>query len=108
MSAQDEILTNELARVDEPGEASAYSEVLSHLASDGNPVIVRRSGADLAAVISLEHLDILREALARQECERLAKEIHWDRIDKTQRPPQGWFDDTDNPFEPESDEVVPK
>jgi hypothetical protein len=55
----------------------------------------------LAAVIPLEHLELVREVLAREKVEKLAKQIAWDRVPQTLRPPQSWFDDIDNPFEPE-------
>ena len=58
-------------------------------------------GADLAAIIPLEHLELVREILARQEVEKQAAQIPWERAPKTLRPPQEWFDETDNPFEPE-------
>jgi prevent-host-death family protein len=86
--------------VDEPRAAQEYSDVLSQVAAEGKPVIVCRNGADLAAVISLEHLELLREVVARQEVEQRAAQIKWSRITKVHRPPQAWFDDTDNPFEP--------
>jgi hypothetical protein len=64
-------------------------------------VIVRRNGEDLAAVIPLEHLELIREILAHQEMERSAAEVDW-TWSKALRPPQSWFDDEeDNPFEPE-------
>jgi prevent-host-death family protein len=89
-------------RVDEPQVAREYSEVLSRVAREHRPVIVRRDGADLAAVIPLEHLEVLREALAWQEVEKLGAQINWDRAVKTLQPPQSWFDgDEPNPFEPE-------
>ena len=94
-------LLDEPSRVDEPRAVREYSDVLTQVASEGKPVIVRRNGADLAAVISLEHLELLREVFARQEVEKLAAQIDWERARKTLRPPQQWFDDTDNPFEPE-------
>jgi hypothetical protein len=87
-------------RVEEPRAAKDYSEVLTQVAADGRPVIVRRNGADLAAVITLEHLQLVREVLGRQEVERLAGQIDWDRAAKM-LPPQAWFEDDDNPFEPE-------
>ena len=31
-----------------------------------------------------------------------ARQIDWGRVHETLRPPQVWFDDTDNPFEPEA------
>ncbi len=61
-------------------------------------MIVCRDGQDLAAVIPLEYLDLLREVVERQEVEKLAGQIDWHRGDKTLRPPQEWFDDSDNPF----------
>jgi hypothetical protein len=66
-------------------------------------VIIRRNGADLAAVIPVEHLELVREVLAREEVEKLAKQIDWQPARQTLRPPQCWFDDTDNPFEPEEE-----
>jgi hypothetical protein len=96
-------LCDEPGRVDEPQAAQEYSAVLSQVAAEGKPVIVRRNGADLAAVVSLEHLELLRDVAARQEAEALARQIDWDRLSRTHRPPQEWFDDTDNPFEPDRD-----
>jgi PHD/YefM family antitoxin component YafN of YafNO toxin-antitoxin module len=92
---------SELDRVDEPRVAEGYSDVLNRVATERRPVIVQRNGADLAAVIPLEYLEPLREVLAWQRAEKLAAEIDWDRAVKTLRPPQSWFDDNDNPFEPE-------
>jgi hypothetical protein len=66
-------------------------------------MIVRRNGEDLAAVVPLEHLELLREALARQEVEKRAARIDWDNSKQIPRPPQAWFDDDDNPFEPEEE-----
>ncbi len=85
--------------VDEPREAQEFSDVLSRVASDHRPVIVRRNGEDLAAVIPLEHLELLREVLARQDVEKLAAQIDWDRLVKTRPPAQEWFDgDEPKPF----------
>jgi prevent-host-death family protein len=95
-------LLEEPGRVDEPRAAQEYADVLSRVAAEGRPVIVRRNGEDLAAVIPLEHLELVREILARQEVERLAAQIDWEQAGKT-RPPQSWFDDDDNPFEPEEE-----
>src|SRR4051794_21196554 len=94
-------LLGEPGRVDEPRAAEEYAEVLTRVAAGGRPLIVRRNGEDLAAVVPLEHLELVRELLARQEVERRAAQIDWDRA-KPPRPPQAWFDDeADNPFEPE-------
>jgi prevent-host-death family protein len=85
--------------LDEPGVAQGYSEVLTRVAAEQKPVIVRRNGEDLAAVIPLEHLELVREVLARQEVESLAAQIDWERARKTLRPPQEWFDgDEPKPF----------
>jgi prevent-host-death family protein len=86
--------------VDEPRAAPEFSAVLTQVAAEHRPVIVRRNGEDLAAVVPLEHLELLREALARQELEKLAAQIDSDPARATPRPPQVWFDDDDNPFEP--------
>ncbi len=94
-------LLSEPSRVDEPRAAHEYAEVLSQVAAEGRPIILRRNGADLAAVISMEHLELMREVLARQQVEKLAAQVDWDRLVQKHRPPQAWFDDDDNPFEPE-------
>jgi hypothetical protein len=96
-------LLEEPGRVDEPQAAQGYSQVLTQVAAERRPVIVRRNGEDLAAVIPLEHLELVREVLAREEVEKLARQIDWDRARPVPRPPQSWFDDNDNPFEPEGE-----
>jgi PHD/YefM family antitoxin component YafN of YafNO toxin-antitoxin module len=96
-------LLEEPGRVDEPRAAQEYSAVLTQVAAERRPVIVRRNGEDLAAVVPLEHLELLREAVARQEVEKLAEQIDWERARQAPRPPQAWFDDNDNPFEPEEE-----
>jgi prevent-host-death family protein len=89
----------EPGRVDEPRAAEEYSDVLTQVASDHRPVIVRRNGADLAAVVTLEHLELLQDLLARQEAERMAAQLDSDRLVKTSPPPQVWFDgDEPKPF----------
>jgi hypothetical protein len=97
-------LLEEPGRVDEPQAAQEYAAVLTQVVAAGRPVIVRRNGEDLAAVVTLEHLELVREILAHQEVERSAAEIDWTRARETLRPPQSWFDDKDdNPFEPEEE-----
>jgi hypothetical protein len=92
-------LLAEPGRVDEPREAHEYSDVFSQVAAQGRPVIVRRNGEDLAAVIPLEHWELVREVLARQEVQRLAAQIDWDRAVKSMPPPQKWFEgDEPKPF----------
>ena len=60
-------LLEEPGRVDEPQAAQEYSAVLTQVAAEHRPVIVRRNGADLAAVVPLEHLEMLREAVSRRK-----------------------------------------
>jgi hypothetical protein len=92
-------LLEEPSRVDEPQAAQEYSEVLTQVAAAGRAVIVRRNGEDLAAVISLEHLELVREVLARAEVEKLTAQIDWGKARKTLLPSQGWFDgDEPKPF----------
>jgi prevent-host-death family protein len=92
-------LLEEPRRVDEPEAAQEYSEVLTRVATEHRPMIVRRNGEDLAAVIPLEHLEMVREVLARQDVEKLVAQIDWERARKTLRPPQEWFDgDEPKPF----------
>jgi len=99
-------LLEEPGRVDEPQAAQEYAAVLTQVVAAGRPVIVRRNGEDLAAVVPLEHLELVREILAHQEAERAAAGIDWARARKTPHPPQSWFDDEeDNPFEPEEEPV---
>jgi hypothetical protein len=89
-------------RIDEPQMVEEYAAVLSEVAAARRPIIVRRNGQDLAAVVPLEHLELISEGLARQEVEKLAAQIPWERASENLRPPQSWFDDEgDNPFEPE-------
>jgi PHD/YefM family antitoxin component YafN of YafNO toxin-antitoxin module len=95
---------DEPGRVDEPRAAPEFSAVLTQVAAERRPVIVRRNGEDLAAVIPLEYLELVREVLARREVERLAAQLDWGQAREALRPPQAWFDDdTDNPFEPEEE-----
>ena len=97
-------LLEEPGRVDEPQAAQEYAAVLTQVVAAGRPVIVRRNGEDLAAIVPLEHLELVREILAHQEVERSAAKIDWTRARETPRPLQSWFDDKDdNPFEPEEE-----
>jgi hypothetical protein len=92
-------MLDEPDRVQEPQAAEGYCDVLAKVVKEGKTVILRRDGADIAAVIPIEQLELVRELLARQEAERLAARIDWKKAGS--RPPQEWFDDTDNPFAPE-------
>jgi PHD/YefM family antitoxin component YafN of YafNO toxin-antitoxin module len=86
-------------RVDEPAEAKGYADVISRVAADGQPVIVRREGNDLAAIVPLAYLEELLDKLAMEEAQRIAKTINWEKVRKECRPPQEWFDrDEPKPF----------
>ncbi len=90
MTAQS--LWTEPTRIDEPQDLQDYSDVLSHVATDRRPVIVRRNGEDLAAVIPVEQFALLRDLLARRESEELAAQIDWDKAVETLRPSELWFE----------------
>ncbi len=93
------ILLDEPGRVDEPQVVQEYSDVFTQVAADGRPVIVRRNGEDLAAVIPLEYLELVRETVAHQKMQKLTAQIDWDQARKTLLPPQEWFDgDEPKPF----------
>lgn len=89
----------EPSHIDEPQFAQESAKVLSRVAAERHPIIVRRDGADLAAVIPLEYLEILQDVLARQEAEQLAGQLNWDQLVKTSPPPPEWFaGDEPKPF----------
>jgi hypothetical protein len=89
----------EPTHVDEPTVAAGYAAVLSQVAERGQPVIVRRGGEDLAVVVSLEHLEMLRDHAAGLEAERISRQLNWSEIVARNIPSQGWFDgDEPKPF----------
>ena len=94
-------LFEEPNRVDEPSGTQEYSAVVTKVASNGRPVIVRRNGEDVVAIVPLPFFDKVREFLSREEVEIAAAQIDWSKASTSARPPQSWFDDDDNPFEPE-------
>ena len=55
-------------------------------------MIVRRDGVDVAAVIAVEHLELLRELLAQREAEQLAAQVDWAQVAQSSPPPQQWFE----------------
>ena len=87
-------------RLDEPQAAQEYADVLTQVAASSRPVILRRNGQDLAAVIPLRDLELLQELRSRQDLEKQAAEIDWERAAKGHQPPQTWFEEEDNPFDP--------
>ena len=60
------------SHVDEPGLAAGYADVFSRVATDGQPVIVRRAGEDLAAVVPWQSLELVQDAVARQKGEQIS------------------------------------
>ncbi len=92
-------LVLEPGRVDEPQQAGEYAAVLSQVAANRQPLIVCRDGADLAAVVSLEHLELMREVLSCQEAEKLAAELELTHLVHAPAPPPAWLEgDEPKPF----------
>jgi hypothetical protein len=86
-------------RIDEPRTVEEYADVLSRAATDRRAVVVRRSGADLAAIVPLEYLEMVEDELARREAERIAGQLDWDQLTATSPPSQEWFErDEPKPF----------
>jgi len=85
-------LLSEPDLVDEPQQVQDYWGLVSRVAATQHPVIVRRGGADLAAVIPVEYLKLLRDLLAQQEAEQRAAQIDWAKMAQDSTPPQQWFE----------------
>jgi PHD/YefM family antitoxin component YafN of YafNO toxin-antitoxin module len=85
-------LLSEPDRIEEPRKAQEYWDMLSRVASTHQPVIICRGGADVAAVIAVEHLALLRDLLAQQEAERLATQVDWARMAQVSPAPPQWFE----------------
>lgn len=83
------VAMNQPRHLDESQLATGYADVLTQVAADQRPVIVQRDGIDVAAVVLLGFLDVIRESLARQEAERLAVGIDW--VGRG-APSQNWFE----------------
>ena len=92
-------LRDEPSHVDEPRLAEDYAGVLSQVATSHQPIIVRRAGEDLAAVVPLEYLEIWRDAMARHDAEQLSSATDWGRAASLSPAAQEWFDgDEPKPF----------
>jgi PHD/YefM family antitoxin component YafN of YafNO toxin-antitoxin module len=86
-------------RVDEPRQAEEYADVISKVVTEKHAVMLRREGADAAVIIPLDQWEILAEALAMEECQRLLKTMNLREMAKSNPPPQAWFDiDEPKPF----------
>jgi prevent-host-death family protein len=89
----------EPSRVEEPQAGREYSAILNRVASEHRPIIVRRSGEDIVAIVPLEHMEVLQDALARQEAEKIAAQVDWVGLARSHPPAQEWFDgDEPKPF----------
>ena len=85
--------------VDEPQKVQEYWSIVSRVATTHQPVIVRRDGVDVAAVIAVEYLELLQELLAQREAEQLAAQVNWTQVAQASPPPQQWFEgDEPKPF----------
>ena len=79
-------LLSEPDHVDEPQQVQEYWGLVSRVAATQHPVIVRRGGADVAAVVSVEHLELLRELLAQQDAEQRASQVDWAQVAQVSPP----------------------
>ena len=87
------------ADVDEPQKVQEYWGLVSRVATTHQPVIARRGGADGAAMITVEHLELLRELLAQHEAGQLADQVDWAQAAQVSPPPPHWFEGNDpKPF----------
>ena len=94
-------LLEEPGRVDEPQAAQGYSAVLTRVAVERRPLIVRRNGEDLAAVIPLEYLELVREVLRSRKSRNWARKLIGTRRAKlSAHPRSGSKATSQNPFEP--------
>ena len=93
------VTLQERTHVDEPQHAQDYANVMSSVANERKTVIVRRDGEDLAAIVPLEYLEELEEALAMAEAQRILKTLDLPKLARENPPPQEWFDrDEPKPF----------
>ena len=92
-------LFHEPDHLEEPQKVQEYWDLVSRVASTHHPVIVRRGGANVVAVIAVEHLELLQEMVAQHDAERLAAQVDWAHAAQTSPPPQEWFaGDEPKPF----------
>jgi prevent-host-death family protein len=86
------MLLSEPDHVDEPQQVQDYWGLVSRVAATQHPVVVRRGGADVAAVIPIADLELLREFLAQQDAEQHAAQVDWAQAARVSPPPQQWFE----------------
>ena len=89
----------EPSRVNEPQQATGYAEMISRVATEGKALVVCRNGAEVAAIVPMEFLELVRDALARERALEISRNLDWDRLVRENPPPQSWFDgDEPKPF----------
>jgi len=79
-------------RIDEPRATPEFSDALDRVAADARPLILQRNGQDIAAVITVDQLKLLMDALSREHAECVANKIDWSDYVASHAPPQSWFD----------------
>jgi prevent-host-death family protein len=85
--------------VEESQFVSGCSQVLNQVASDQRPVIVQREGVDVAVVVPVEFLELIRDSLSRQAAERIASKIDWHAASEALTPDPAWLEgDEPKPF----------
>jgi hypothetical protein len=93
------MLLREPDHVDEPQQVQDYWGLVSQVAATHHPVIVRRGGTDVAAVVPVELLALLREFLAQAEAEQRAAQVDWAQAAHASPPAPQWFaGDEPKPF----------
>jgi hypothetical protein len=92
-------ILQERTHVDEPQQLQEYVDVVSQAASQKKTVVLHRDGTELAAIVPLEYLEELEDALAMAEAQRILKTLDLPKLARENPPPQEWFDrDEPKPF----------
>ena len=87
-------LFQERSHIKEPQLIQEYADAVSQRKT----VVVHRDGAEFA-IVPLEYLEMLEDAMAMAEAQRVSSQLDWDRLVKENPPPQEWFDrDEPKPF----------
>ena len=77
-----------MARLSASEVRSDFAEILNRVAYGGERIVVRRSGKDVAALVSLEDLELLRkieDRLDNEAAEKALKDprrIPWEKLKK--------------------------
>jgi hypothetical protein len=93
------LILQERTHVNEPQRAQEYADVVSDVVRQRKTAVLHRDGAELAAIVPLEYLEELEDALAMAEAQRISSELDWDQLIKANPTAQEWFDrDEPKPF----------